>query len=124
MAKTPQKQGGSSEKVGPGHPPKEHQFKPGHSGNPKGRQKGTSLTDRLRKIVEENEGQVGEALMKAAVKAALQGDWRFWNSIVERIDGKVADQLNMSGDVRFDVRIPTEEQPPEEDDADVDANDK
>ena len=23
-------------KVGPGHPPKEHQFKPGQSGNPKG----------------------------------------------------------------------------------------
>jgi hypothetical protein len=32
-------------RVGPGRPPKEHQFKPGQSGNPKGKRKGTLLPD-------------------------------------------------------------------------------
>jgi Family of unknown function (DUF5681) len=31
----------SEYKVGPGHPPKEHQFKPGQSGNPKGAKRKT-----------------------------------------------------------------------------------
>jgi hypothetical protein len=41
-------------KVGPGHPPKAHQFKPGQSGNPKGRKrKPPSLALDLKRLVEE-----------------------------------------------------------------------
>jgi hypothetical protein len=32
-------------RVGPGHPPKEHQFKPGQSGNPDGKRKQSSFAD-------------------------------------------------------------------------------
>jgi hypothetical protein len=64
-------------------------FKPGQSGNPAGKPKGTALTDRLRKIVEQNEGEVAEALIKAAVKAALKGDFRFWQEIMNRMDGPI-----------------------------------
>lgn len=40
-------------KVGPGRPPKEHQFKPGQSGNPKGaKRKAPSLTPGLKEIFE------------------------------------------------------------------------
>jgi hypothetical protein len=40
-------------KVGPGRPPKEHQFKPGQSGNPKGRKpKKTSLIPKLKEQFE------------------------------------------------------------------------
>ena len=39
-------------KVGPGRPPKEHQFKPGQSGNPKGKRKAPSLIPDLKELFE------------------------------------------------------------------------
>ena len=68
-------------------------FKPGESGNPAGRAKGTSLSDKLRDIIEKNEGEVADALVRAAVKAALKGDFRFWQEIINRVEGKVADRV-------------------------------
>jgi hypothetical protein len=38
--------------VGPGHPPKEHQFKPGQSGNPKGAKRKPSLAPDLKAVLE------------------------------------------------------------------------
>jgi hypothetical protein len=38
--------------VGPGHPPKEFRFKPGQSGNPKGRRKALTRTD-VKQLIEE-----------------------------------------------------------------------
>lgn len=74
-----------------------HRWQPGQSGNPKGRPKGSGLTDRLRKILEGTEdGQektVGQKLMEAGVDAAMKGDFRFWNAIYERYEGKVPDSL-------------------------------
>jgi Family of unknown function (DUF5681) len=39
-------------RVGPGHPPKEHQFKPGQSGNPRGPKRKTSLAPDLKAVLE------------------------------------------------------------------------
>lgn len=78
-------------------PPKEHRFKPGESGNPKGRPKGTSIQAIIRRIVSENEGEIAEALVKTAIKNALKGDYRFWKEILERVDGKVPEALEHSG---------------------------
>jgi hypothetical protein len=39
-------------RVGPGRPPKEHQFKPGQSGNPKGAKRKTSLAPDLKAMLE------------------------------------------------------------------------
>lgn len=64
-------------------------WKPGESGNPKGRPKGRSITDRLRQIVEQDDGKVADALAKAATKAALKGDFRFWQEILNRLEGAV-----------------------------------
>lgn len=68
-------------------------WKPGESGNPGGRPKGTSITARLRKLVEQNEGEVAEALCKAIVKAGLKGDYRFVKEILDRLDGPVKQQI-------------------------------
>lgn len=70
-------------------------WQPGQSGNPKGRPRGTGLTDRLRAILDEEHAgkNVAEALMRAGVKAALEGDYRFWAEILNRIEGKVPDKL-------------------------------
>jgi hypothetical protein len=39
-------------RVGPGHPPKEYQFQPGQSGNPRGAERKTSLAPDLKAILE------------------------------------------------------------------------
>lgn len=85
---------------GPGDPPKEYQFKPGQSGNPKGRPKGTGITDRLRELVmgdDKGAKQLRDDLAKAATIAATNGDHRFWKEIVDRLEGKVTDRTEISG---------------------------
>jgi hypothetical protein len=82
-------------------------FKPGQSGNPAGRPKGSSLKARLERILSEDDGKVAEALAKAGVQAALKGDYRFWAEILNRIDGPV--KAETPDEVI--VRIIQEEQP-------------
>lgn len=72
---------------------RDHVFRPGQSGNPKGRPRGNTITERLRKVVEQDDdGRIADELVKAATEAAKAGDFRFWNAIVERLDGKVSDK--------------------------------
>lgn len=78
-------------------PPKDGQFKPGESGNPTGSSKKQrrSITAELRKLIDEGfQGKdLAEALAQKAVKCALAGDHKFWQSVMERIEGKVPDRL-------------------------------
>ena len=73
----------------------EYRFKKGESGNPGGRPKGMSIEAQLRK--RRADGESGEklvdSLITVALRQALNGDFRFWNSIIERVDGKVADRI-------------------------------
>jgi hypothetical protein len=50
--------GEKQEEVGYKHPPKRTRFKPGQSGNPKGRPKGTSIKDRVRHYLENNPAEM------------------------------------------------------------------
>ena len=70
-------------------------WKKGQSGNPAGRPKGRSLTDALRKLLDEGiDGKdLADALAKKAYAQAMKGDFRFFNMIIERLDGKVTDQV-------------------------------
>ena len=80
---------------------KPYRWAPGQSGNPNGRPMGTSLTDCIRAILNRHldDGRLAvEALAEAGVKAALAGDYRFWNAILERVDGKVRDSVQGSDD--------------------------
>jgi hypothetical protein len=76
---------GKSENVGFGKPPREHRFKPGNSGNPKGRPKGslniaTSFAKAIREKVVINENgrrktiSKLEALWKQMANKAISGD--------------------------------------------------
>lgn len=75
------------EKIGYGKPPKRTRFKPGQSGNPNGRSKGTKnlksdLSEELRENVVVREGDVSRklskqrALLKSVVNRAIKGDPR------------------------------------------------
>lgn len=72
-----------------------HPFQPGQSGNPGGRPKNRSITAELRKLIDEGfQGKdLAEALAAKAVKCALEGDHKFWQLVMERIEGKVPDRI-------------------------------
>mgnify|MGYP003644974581 CR=1 FL=1 len=76
-------------------------WKKGESGNPSGRPKGSvSLEAELRRRL--SDGEEGERLVQGlisqAIRQALGGDFRFFNLIVERLDGKVADKVYLQND--------------------------
>jgi hypothetical protein len=59
--------------VGFGRPPKQHQFRPGQSGNPKGRPKGAKSTDTLlRNILDRKiELRVGGIMRRISIREAI-----------------------------------------------------
>jgi hypothetical protein len=82
-----------NEKAGYKHPPKHSQFKPGQSGNPKGRPKGinnlaTDLEEELSESVIIHEGgkqavtSKQRAMIKAMMSKALKGDTRAANALI------------------------------------------
>ena len=84
-----------------GTPPKEHQFKPGVSGNPKGRPKGVqSFQDRIRRLVDEEvnykdvngkqrKTKVGDMLITAMIKKVMkEDDVAAARLLIEHLDGK------------------------------------
>ncbi|MBV6486862.1 MAG: hypothetical protein GHHEDOFH_00799 [Pseudorhodoplanes sp.] len=85
-----------SEKVGYKRPPKAHRFKPGESGNPRGRPKGTrnlgtDLTDILgRRVSIREDGKERrisrqEALLLSLYNKALHGDVRAATAIINML---------------------------------------
>ena len=54
-------------------PPVEHRFKPGQSGNPKGRKPGQSIGSILRQIAAEDDEAIRTALAQVALRKALRG---------------------------------------------------
>ncbi len=91
-----EKQGENSEKVGKGKPPVKNRFKPGQSGNPKGRPPGESLTTKINRVLDEPDAEHGtkaDALISMAIRAAENGDFKFFKEIIDRRDGKVPDRI-------------------------------
>ena len=87
-------------------PLREYQWKPGQSGNPKGRPKGVSITGAIRELVAAglNGKDLEKALATVAIQRALSGDYKFYQLVVERLDGKVPDMIESQGEVDILVR--------------------
>lgn len=87
-------------------------FKPGKSGNPSGlpgRPKGETLTDKIRRVLDEpdaDHGTKADRLIAMAVQYADAGDFRYFKEILERVDGKVADRVaNADGSNLAPIKI-------------------
>ncbi len=69
-------------------------WQPGESGNLKGRPPGRSITAALRKIAEaDNEAKKLE-LAQVVWDRALAGDFRFVEELIDRLDGKVSEEVH------------------------------
>jgi hypothetical protein len=79
--------------IGYGRPPKHAQFRPGRSGNPRGRPRGrANLQDIVKGVLfEKMEVRIGErthrmasvsALMRTAMSRALKGDHKFLAAVI------------------------------------------
>ena len=84
-------------------------FARGVSGNPKGRPKGLTITELLRQqaeqVVDESGRTKGEMMAEVAFRLALEGDMRAIEFIIQRLDGKVPDNVQVSGDAASLVAV-------------------
>lgn len=96
-------------------PPPEHQFKPGQSGNPKGRPVGArGLSTILREMLEEEidvnidgtkqRKQFGDVIIRKLLKKANDGDIRAITEIFDRVEGKAKQANEVRGDVTVVIR--------------------
>lgn len=74
-------------------------WKPGQSGNPNGRPKSKPMTDELKTLLSQDKGADFTAILKRAITEAKSGDFRYFKEIIERIDGKVIEQIDLTADV-------------------------
>ena len=90
------------------------QWKPGQSGNPKGRPRKEPLTDILRAVLAEEipnaqdprQSQLAHALIRSWVLEAIRTkDTTMIAEIFNRIEGKVKDRLALGGDEGEPIRI-------------------
>lgn len=84
MSDSPAKRGGKRTDVGPGRPPVEHQFKPGHPGGP-GRPKGVAVSTAIKKILDTQ--AEAEAVAKGIIQKAKQGDPAAFKALMDRYEG-------------------------------------
>ena len=103
-------------RVGYARPPHQHQFKPGHSGNPKGRPKGakneeTILSNLLNRKIDIREAgrlrkiTVLEAVLLRFTEAALKGDAKAATFLLNRYRPPEPDEISASELTREDQEI-------------------
>ncbi len=74
-----------------------HQWEKGQSGNPAGRPKGKTLGAILQKrVFDDKGGELAERLVELFINEALGGKFPFAKEVIERIDGKVAQAVDVS----------------------------
>jgi hypothetical protein len=112
MSCNPEKPGKNRDDVGYKRPPREHQFKPGNNGHGGGRPVGSiDIWARIRRELLQhvpkgkNAGkQYADLVAKRFLKELLLGRWPQMQEMINREEGKVADQNLTAGEMTITVR--------------------
>jgi hypothetical protein len=78
-----------------------YRWKPGHSGNPKGRPRRRPITEQLEKIFEDN--KQGELLAKSIGKWARKGSIGHVREIMDRVDGVLVRQIEAQVNITHEL---------------------
>jgi hypothetical protein len=54
------------------------------------------LTDEWKRRRDENDGELGKKLIQVAIDKALKGDFRYYQELMNRSDGKVQEMLDVT----------------------------
>ncbi len=102
----------TGKKVGKYHPPEEYQFKPGYDPKRGHRPKGsknfeTYLSKAWEEIAEKlklpkDPDIVKVEIVKVGIKKALQGDFRYWESLMNRLFGKPPEQIKLENEAKIE----------------------
>jgi len=84
---------GPDGKLLPGHNIGQRWKKGCPSPNPTGRASAHHLTQRLKELLEANDGVLAEAFVRVFLEKALKGDHRFAIEVLNRMEGKVPDKV-------------------------------
>jgi len=112
------KQGINTEyKVGKNRPPKEQAWKPGQSGNPKGRPKNT-ITTLLKEYLDADGEVEKQAIVRAWIATAktsgARGHIPALVEMLDRTEGKVDANLKLKSDIPINLIFKTNAEPSEQ----------
>jgi hypothetical protein len=89
-------------------PPVEHQFKPGQSGNPAGRPKSRTMTERLRAALEEEGrcgGDMGDTVIQIWLSMILDGHLGALTELMARVDGPVVNSHKLEHGGAIQIKV-------------------
>ena len=72
------------------------EFQPGTSGNPNGRPPTKPITAALKDLLEKDDSRALKAIAAKAIQQAEDGDYRFVREILDRIEGKPLEPLDVT----------------------------
>ncbi len=89
-------------------------FQPGVSGNPKGKPKGarhfsTLLKEAIIKVAEGDAEPADRMIVKQLVDKAKKGDLQAIDRVLDRVDGKAEQTINLDADIHTDDGLTKEE---------------
>ncbi len=74
------------------------QFAPGQSGNLNGRPRTKPMTDALKSMMDKDDGKAITVLLERAYTEAAAGDFRYFKEIMDRVDGKTIEAVDIMSD--------------------------
>jgi hypothetical protein len=91
-----------------------HLWKPGESGNPTGKKKGTRhfstlIREAITKVATDTGTSDDKEIVRALVEKAKAGDLKAVDMVLDRVDGKAEETINLDGEMTINDGLSLEE---------------